>query len=806
MKRQSVLWLGGAAFLALGPAPATAQQAAPPALGFVPQPTPTADKLAAAMSTLGRSPQDVEALIAAGEASAALDDAPAALQFLARAEKLRPADPRIPAARGRAFVRMGRPGEALRRFADAERRGLSPETYADDRGLAYDLVGDQAHAQQEYHRALALRDEAEIRRRLAISQAISGDQPGAERTLDPLLRQQDRAAWRTRALVMAIGGNTTGAERVTATMMPGFSSAYLPLFRRLSEIRDPADRAFAAHLGEFTRTPARLADAALAPLAPSLPQRAPVMVADAASTSSPAPGAEPSQAEPARTVSRVATKIETARADTAVDERAVLRARRDRQARAEREAMIAERFGRRPRSVQTASIDTGRATGPVPVGSKLPVGRTPLSSATNPAMTSPRTPSPPPSTISPARPDIAPLSSAANAGGTIGTPRSSADGASKIVASGVPPSGVIASTPLPQAAGSPAVVAAAPNGGSIGSKANSFTATSATITRADGPSAGASAPLENGVTGAATSGQAVTGADAQAPSSPAGIGAPPSSPSLVAKADTSNVGLRTTSSAPAPGFSTSQPTASRPPAPATPPVGREDDVLAMIVRNIAIPANELGVVTPPAAAPQPASPPPTVLAAKPAADDAPKPAAKPVAVASPPVAAAKKAKAVEPKPDPKAAESTKADKRKGDSKPADAKAAAGKNADGKNTDSEKAEAKKADAKKAGARKGDAKTPEPKKSAEPSRWWVQVAGGANVADLPKAWNALISKTPALKKRQAWTTPLRFTNRLLTGPFASRAEAQAYVNTLGKDGLSAFAFQSEAGQKVTRLPAK
>jgi hypothetical protein len=84
--------------------------------------------------------------------------------------------------------------------------------------------------------------------------------------------------------------------------------------------------------------------------------------------------------------------------------------------------------------------------------------------------------------------------------------------------------------------------------------------------------------------------------------------------------------------------------------------------------------------------------------------------------------------------------------------------------------------------------------------------VQVAGGANVADLPKAWNALTAKNPALKKRQAWTTPLRFTNRLLTGPFASSAEAQAYVNTLGKDGLSAFAFQSEAGQKVTRLPAK
>jgi hypothetical protein len=224
----------------------------------------------------------------------------------------------------------------------------------------------------------------------------------------------------------------------------------------------------------------------------------------------------------------------------------------------------------------------------------------------------------------------------------------------------------------------------------------------------------------------------------------------------------------------------------------------------MIVRNIAVPAGELGVAAPqPVPVPEP-SPAPTPA---PEARRLPAPVraapVEPAPVASAKTAAApKKPKSVVPTP----TEAKPADVKKADAKKADAKAVDAKKADARNADDKKVDAKKTDAKKADAKKGDTKKPEPKKTADPARWWVQVAGGANVADLPKAWTALTARNPALKKRQAWTTPLRFTNRLLTGPFASSAEAQAFVNTLGKDGLSAFSFQSEAGQKVTRLPAK
>jgi hypothetical protein len=91
--------------------------------------------------------------------------------------------------------------------------------------------------------------------------------------------------------------------------------------------------------------------------------------------------------------------------------------------------------------------------------------------------------------------------------------------------------------------------------------------------------------------------------------------------------------------------------------------------------------------------------------------------------------------------------------------------------------------------------------------DPARIWVQVAGGANQAALEKAWNALRTKAPDLfRNRQGWSTPLRATNRVLTGPFKSEDEAQAFVNQMAKAGLSGFVFTSTKGQKVDRLGGK
>ncbi|HYG47086.1 MAG TPA: SPOR domain-containing protein [Allosphingosinicella sp.] len=93
------------------------------------------------------------------------------------------------------------------------------------------------------------------------------------------------------------------------------------------------------------------------------------------------------------------------------------------------------------------------------------------------------------------------------------------------------------------------------------------------------------------------------------------------------------------------------------------------------------------------------------------------------------------------------------------------------------------------------------------TADPSRVWVQVAGGADKGALPREFARLKAKAPKLLGgRGAWTAPLNATNRLLVGPFASAKEAQAFVNQLKAEDLSGFAWTSPAGQKVEKLPAK
>jgi hypothetical protein len=96
---------------------------------------------------------------------------------------------------------------------------------------------------------------------------------------------------------------------------------------------------------------------------------------------------------------------------------------------------------------------------------------------------------------------------------------------------------------------------------------------------------------------------------------------------------------------------------------------------------------------------------------------------------------------------------------------------------------------------------------PAAPAEPSRVWVQVAGGADKAALPREFTQLKTKAPKLlAARTAWTTPLKATNRLLVGPFKTDKEAQDFVNELKKADLTGFAWTSEAGQKIEKLSAK
>ncbi|HEY6870281.1 MAG TPA: tetratricopeptide repeat protein, partial [Novosphingobium sp.] len=183
----------------LGPAPLWAQ----PLVQALPQAS-AGQGLNGALARLARDPRDLEALIDAGKAALGMGDVDAAVGFFARADQLSPNNMRVKAGLAGALVRSENPYDAIPLFAEAEKAGALDPALIADRGLAYDLVGDNATAQRHYRESLALAPSDETTRRLAISQAIAGDRAGMELTLAPLLQRQDKAGWRARTFALAI--------------------------------------------------------------------------------------------------------------------------------------------------------------------------------------------------------------------------------------------------------------------------------------------------------------------------------------------------------------------------------------------------------------------------------------------------------------------------------------------------------------------------------------------------------------------------------------------------------------------------
>jgi Flp pilus assembly protein TadD len=273
------------------------------------------------VAELAANPTSVGELVATGRAAMAVGDAEGALGFFTRARDLAPRDARVAAGLASANARMGKPETALVLFTEAASLGAPETELAADRGLAYDLLGQTARAQQDYLLALRHREDAEVRRRLAVSLAISGQREAALRLVDEQVRQGDRAAQRARIMVLALSGDTRGATAAAQADLPAQASqAITPFLTRLASL-SPGDQASAANLGrvpgsarqaQATRTatadPAALAFAGggapatrslsnrlpIAPVSLDAPRRRPGGVTQVAS-STPARTGEPSR-------------------------------------------------------------------------------------------------------------------------------------------------------------------------------------------------------------------------------------------------------------------------------------------------------------------------------------------------------------------------------------------------------------------------------------------------------------------------------------------------------------------------------
>ncbi|HEX8572638.1 MAG TPA: SPOR domain-containing protein [Allosphingosinicella sp.] len=209
------------------------------------------DVLSRNLRSLAANPKSVTALMGAGRAALDLGDAQAALTFFARAEEQMPRDGRIKMWIGSALIHLQQPHAALKFFRDAAELGVPAADLARDRGLAYDVAGKPREAQLDYRLALRSGRDDETTRRLALSLAISGEREGALQLLEGQLLARDRAAERTRTLVLALTGDTAGATRAARAAMPGpQANAMAPFLARLPSL-SPAERALAVHLGIF---------------------------------------------------------------------------------------------------------------------------------------------------------------------------------------------------------------------------------------------------------------------------------------------------------------------------------------------------------------------------------------------------------------------------------------------------------------------------------------------------------------------------------------------------------------------------
>ncbi len=237
--------------------------------------------LNAALERLARDPRSASALIDAGNAALALGDNEAALGFFNRAGQVAPGNAMVKTAMAGARLRLDDPVEALHWYAEAEASGADPASFALDRGLAFDLVGDNTAAIAQYRNVLdhnpdhASHDEA--LRREAISLAIGGNRRAADLALLPLLQRQDRAAWRAHIFVLAIAGRGDDAVDVARATMPAdMASAIGPYLRFMVQLTR-AQQAAVAGLGRFPRAadigrddPAVAAYAAAHPRAPQV--------------------------------------------------------------------------------------------------------------------------------------------------------------------------------------------------------------------------------------------------------------------------------------------------------------------------------------------------------------------------------------------------------------------------------------------------------------------------------------------------------------------------------------------------------
>ncbi len=773
----------------------TAEPAASTSIPVVQPTAPSPTRmLNAALARLARDPRDMGALLDAGGAALDLGDTDAAIGFLSRAEQVSPGNAGVRARIGIAMLRANQPFEAIRWFDLADQAGFNRAEMATERGLAYDLAGDNTAAQRQYQLAIsglpkesAQSDEAI--RRYALSLVIAGDRRGAELLIQPLLERRDRGAWRVRTFIMAIAGQSDEAEGIARATMPADLAAAISPYLRYMPRLTPAQQAAAANLGRFPRA------------------------------------ADIGRDDP-QVVQYALAHPRAPRVDAGLvpqGEALGARGRDDRDSRAKRRRPGKD--GARETAIAAAAPQTG--TQPAPQAALHPATPPPPSA---PAVSAPWGLQPGTRTAAaatqsaPQRAQTQPVSQP--------IPQAVQSARPTVLSKlDVPPGTPLAPSPVPTARAAtpvsapPAPLAAAPTAQASPPQVQTLQTSNPTpvpAPLAPAPSAPAAfppavsstpAPVPAQVQVATTAGLAPGGASAAltapppaAPSVP--VAAQPTPPSPVQ----APVPAPVQAAATAPADFRSIFDGFKPPEQETAASTEAVDLARIEAMRQAARAEaaksraDKGGERGKDRGERPDGP--TAVSRTNGEDPAAARAARDKASKE---AAAKEAEA-------KAASAKSAKDKLAFDRDCLDKTAKGKGASAKSSGTKgKASSKSAAAKGKGRGGSDTQCPPANdksqkgkkakaEAANPSRIWVQVLTGSNRSAMGKEWQRLTGQAAALRGRKPLISPWRNNFRLLTGPFGSDADAQAFVEKLRKEGVSGFQFTSPAGQAVDGLGAK
>ncbi len=705
-------------------------------------------ELNGALSRLAANPGDVDALIDAGNAAALLGDFETAMGFFGRANQIQPGNGRAKAGLATALLRNENPYDALRYFDEAVRAGVVESAIAADRGLAYDMVGENARAQRDYQIAMARAPSDEVIRRYALSLAIAGNRRDADAQLLPLLRRQDSAAWRTRAFIYAIAGDEDEAISIAYATMPRDMAENMAPYLRYMTRLTKAQKAAAANFGHFPRA---------AQIGRDDPRVSRWASADG---TAPSPAAGGGGADSGLVPAGEALGTRTAARDRPTFARGAPRANRDPRRRPGGGAAAAgtgAAVASAAPAAATAAAATAPAARPAPIVRTLPVPA-PVSA---PSAELPPISAVAVQTVQAPPPVVAPAAST-----TVVSPATT-------TASAGPGFDTLASAP---------VAANGVNPSPFGTAATS--ADSASVAIASPPPFGTPpAPTNPAPFGSPAATVAVTQPIAAPSPAPAPASAPAPATAVVSAPPTGTV------------VSSNFDLARLNPA----PVGEGASPAAPVV--ITPPPVEVTSPTPApvavaAAVPPAATPAATAPAARPSLDSLFSDYRAPEDEAQTRIAAVDVTRITptRPRPPAPAAAPTPA-----------AGSAATRNRTGTANAVQTRQGQQATTTAPAGRAAGRASAAPA-TAHPSRVWVQLATSPDRNLMGSEWRRLGRLADeALRGKRGYVTPWRSNFRLLTGPFETERAAQQFLNELGREDVQGFVWTSAVGQVIDGLPA-